>query len=433
MLATLALIAAAHGSLHFVDDDYPKALATARAEHKPLFVDFWATWCHSCLSMQRFVLSDPGMKPVADAVVWASIETETEKNKPVVEMYPLDGWPTFLLIDPDDETVMARFLGSGSVQDIRRFVQDGAQAYRSKGGKMDPAAAAQREGDQARIRGDLQASASAYGKAVALSKPGDAARPERLLLYATALRKLKGPEAARTCVQLGFKEARNTGDSVVAGDFTSAVNDCADRLPKGDPEAAKMRAFAIERMREVLAKKDAPLAADDRSDALASLSEMLDQSGRHPEALAAMQERGRILEQAAESAPDVTMASTFDAHRTDTYLYLREPQKAEQLLAMREKQVPNDYNPPARLARVLLEEKKLAEAEEAVNRALEKMPRSQRRVGVLGLKAKILKAEGKSTAAVVQEQLEVLRSLPKPQRNPEMEAKLEEQLKTASR
>src|SRR5712691_10394410 len=130
------LLASAHGALNFIPDDYSKALQEGRAQHKPVFIDLWATWCHSCLSMQRFVLSDPGMKPVADAVIWASIETETEKNKPVVEMYPLDGWPTFLLIDPDDETVMARFLGSGSVQDIRRFVQDGAQAYRSKGGKM---------------------------------------------------------------------------------------------------------------------------------------------------------------------------------------------------------------------------------------------------------------------------------------------------------
>jgi hypothetical protein len=127
------------------------------------------------------------------------------------------------------------------------------------------------------------------------------------------------------------------------------------------------------------------------------------------------------------------MASTFDPHRTDTYLYLKEPQKAEELLGKREKEMPSDYNPPARLARVLLEEKKLPEAEAAVDRALAMMPRAQRRVGILGLKAKILKAEGKPTEAVLREQLEVLRALPAPQRNPEQEAKLEDQLKTAAR
>src|SRR5204862_494366 len=199
MVPALLLIAVAHGSLHFIEDDHPKARARARADHKPLFVDLWATWCHSCLSMQRFVLSDPGMKPVADAVVWSSVETEREPNKPVVEKYPVDAWPTFLIVDPDTEGVLGRFLGSGTVQDMR-------------------------------------------------------------------------------------------------------------------------------------ANRDAPLAADDRSDALATLSEMLDVKGRHPEAVAAMQERAQVLEKAASAAPDATLASTFDAHRADTYLYLKEPAKAEKLL-----------------------------------------------------------------------------------------------------
>jgi len=82
---------------------------------------------------------------------------------------------------------------------------------------------------------------------------------------------------------------------------------------------------------------------------------------------------------------------------------------------------------------VLFEEKKLPQAEAAVDRALAKMDRGQRRVGILVLKAKILQAQGKSTSSVLREQLEVLRSLPKTQRKPAQEAELETALRTAKR
>jgi hypothetical protein len=328
--------------------------------------------------------------------------------------------------------VLARWLGSGSVQEIRAFVQEGARAYREKG-KLDPASAEQRKGDEARLRGDLAASAEAYSKALALSKPADPQRPERLALYANGLRKLKTPQSARTCVRLALKEMGNTGDSAIATDFIGYAESCAGSLPESDEDVLRLRALAIERIGQVLAKPDAPLAADDRSDALANLAELLDMSHRHDEAVAAMKQRAEVLEKAAAAAPDATTASTFDPHRTDTYLYLKTPEKAEQLLAQREKEMPADYNPPARLARVYLTEKKLPEAEAAVDRALKLMTRGQRRIGILALKAKILEAQGKSSAAVVREELEVMRELPKTQRNADAEKKLDEQLRKTAR
>ena len=51
--AILAALLAASGSslgsapkevLPFIADDYPKALAAARAEHKPIFLETWAPW-----------------------------------------------------------------------------------------------------------------------------------------------------------------------------------------------------------------------------------------------------------------------------------------------------------------------------------------------------------------------------------------------------
>ena len=246
-----------------------------------------------------------------------------------------------------------------------------------------------------------------------------------------ALARTKTPEAARECVDLALRENDNTGATSIVTDFLAAGDHCASQLPEGDHKRAELREKSIARVQGLLARTDVPLSVDDRSDAQASLMEWLDISGQHDRALEVARARAKLLEQAAESAPDATMASTFDPHRTDTYLYLKQPEKAEQLLAEREKQMPDDFNPPARLARVLLEEKKVPQAEAAVDRALAKMTRGQRRIGVLSLKSRILQAEGKPTAAVVQEQLDVLWQLPKSQRDPELEAQLRKKLADA--
>ena len=41
---SLATPALAAGTLPFTSDDYPRALADARARHLPLVVDVWAPW-----------------------------------------------------------------------------------------------------------------------------------------------------------------------------------------------------------------------------------------------------------------------------------------------------------------------------------------------------------------------------------------------------
>jgi tetratricopeptide (TPR) repeat protein len=428
----LAAAAAANASgIQFIEDDYPAALAQARKEHKPVLVDTWASWCHTCLSMQRFVFPDPGLRPVKDAVVWLAIDSENPKNNAFLDRFPLDAWPTFLVIDSREERVVGRWIGAASVNDFRAFVHEGARAAGSE--KHDAATAALHKGYEARAKGDFAAAAEAYRKAIELTRKDDPARPERLVLLSMALLRAKTPEAARECVQLALREMDRAGDTSIATDFLATADGCAQRLPAGDPQVAQLRERSIERLKWLLARAGTPLSADDRSDAQSSLKDLLDAAGRHEEAVQVMRARAKLLEEAAANAPDATLASTFDAHRTETYLYLKEPQKAEQLLSQREKQMPDDYNPPARLARVLLEEGKLPEAEAAVDRALAKMTRGQRRIGVLGLKARILEKQGKPTAAVVQEQLEVFRELPKTQRSPEQEAQLQKKLAEAQR
>jgi hypothetical protein len=44
LLASSLAASAAKEVLPFIADDYPKALAAARAEKKPIFLETWAPW-----------------------------------------------------------------------------------------------------------------------------------------------------------------------------------------------------------------------------------------------------------------------------------------------------------------------------------------------------------------------------------------------------
>src|SRR5262249_25461603 len=61
--------AAPRAPLVFLEDDMAGARARASAAGKLLFVDAWAPWCHTCLSMRNFVLSDPSLAPLAELAV----------------------------------------------------------------------------------------------------------------------------------------------------------------------------------------------------------------------------------------------------------------------------------------------------------------------------------------------------------------------------
>lgn len=415
--------------LPFLEDDYPRALETARAARKLLFVDAWATWCHTCLSMKRFVLDDPGLGSVRDAVVWLAIETEADRNREFVEKYPLDGLPTFFLVDPEREEVAARWLGAATANELRAFVQENAAAFAARQGGGGPALLAARQGDRARQRNDLPGAVAGYREAVRRSAASDPQRPERLVLLASALARLGTPEAVRECAALGLAEMGRTGSSAVAADFASVAASCGSRLPAGHRDGPRLRAAAEARLAALAADLAAPLSVDDRSDALANLAELQQAAGRAAAAQATLRTRAALLERAAAAAPDPFLASTFDAHRTDTYLALGEPEKAEKMLEERSAQMPEDYNPSARLARVLLEEGKLGAAEAAANRALRRMTRGPRRASLLQLKERILRARDKPRGEVLREELDVLRALPSPQRKPARERELEAELR----
>lgn len=80
-----------------------EGLAQAKAEGKPLFVDFWATWCKNCLVMNQTVLKDPAVLAELDGVVKVKFQAEDFSKSPVKEIaehFKLVGLPAYFMLRP---------------------------------------------------------------------------------------------------------------------------------------------------------------------------------------------------------------------------------------------------------------------------------------------------------------------------------------------
>jgi len=142
-----------------------------------------------------------------------------------------------------------------------------------------------------------------------------------------------------------------------------------------------------------------------------------------------LEERAALLERAAARARTPDARAVFDSHRLGTYLDLGEPERAIAMLQASERDLPDDYNPPARLAAAYKAMKKYDEALAASDRALAKAY-GPRKLGILQTRADIYKEKGDSAGArkTMEEAVQLAESLPEGQRSEKAIANLKKKL-----
>lgn len=387
----------------FIEDDYAKALKTAKAGKKLLFVDAWAPWCHSCVAMKEQVFSRDSFKAFEKDVVFASIDTEKTKSAGFLEKFPVNVWPTLLFIDPTSEKVVLRWLGSADEAQMQALLT----AARA-GGDADRAFGANEDG-----------AVEKYEAALKSGSP-DA----RLLLSALAAMSMakKNDVCARTVLEQ-LPSFATPQDRAVALSYGLW---CALELREG-----KERTQTLDQLVPAAQKAlTSGVLPDDVSGLYEALVEERAQAKDADGAKALAAQWLAYLGGEAAKAKTPAERAVFDAHRTSAALVSGQAEKMVAPLQQSESELPTDYNPPARLALIYRELAKYDDASAAIERALKKCKEGPRKLRLFETKASIQKKRGDEAGATktLQEALAYAKKLPKSQLSEKRLAALQAQV-----
>jgi len=360
--------------------------------------------------MRAFVFTDAKLERHAGRFVWLSMNTEEAGAGPFLEKFPVDGWPSFFIIDSKTEKVALKWPGSATVPQLERLLDDGARAL--KGAATGPDA--QLAAEDAAFAAGQHEEAARLGAQLAAKAPRDwPGRGRAVEVWILSLSELKQWE---TCARTALQERDGLPRTPAYVDVVSMGLACAGELPKEAPARAGLIAPLEKAAQELVDKRDVAIAADDYSGLFGSLADLREERGDAEGARATAEAWAKYLEGEAARATTPEGRAVFDPHRMTAYLKLKQPEKALVMLQASEKALPDDFNPPARMASTLKEMGKYPAALAAADRALG-LARGPRKLRIYSTRAGILQKQGdlKGAKKTVDDALAFAGTLPRVQ------------------
>jgi thiol:disulfide interchange protein len=101
--------------------DYKAALEQADESHRPILLNFHATWCGVCKAMDKEVFS---RQDVAGALSgWMAVSIDVDRETGLSNQYRVEVLPTFVMLDSTGREVL-RHEGYISVDDFIKTIQN---------------------------------------------------------------------------------------------------------------------------------------------------------------------------------------------------------------------------------------------------------------------------------------------------------------------
>jgi tetratricopeptide (TPR) repeat protein len=374
--------------------------------------------------MRAFVFTDKALERYAGRFVWLAIDTENGKNSKFLQKYPVHALPTLYVIDPKREAAVIHYVGGATVPQLTKLLNDGESAYRAK--SQSPADALLASAEKLAAEGLADESIKLYQQAIAKAPKSWPRFSRAAESYVVALA-MKGDSAA--CAEEARTLYPRLKGTPSGANIASAGLSCATELDEKNPKRAELLASLEPAVREAFDDTKIVMSGDDRSGIFSALVDAREAAKDEAGAKKLRQDWIAFLEQEAAKANTAEQRAVYDPHRLSLYIEAKTPEKAIPMLEQTERDFPNDYNPPARLAAAYKAMGKYDEALAAIDRALAKSY-GPRRIGQLRTRADILIARGDKEGArkTLQEAIAYAKALPSGQRSERTIAALEKKL-----
>src|SRR5438270_226885 len=363
--------------------------------------------------MRAYVFTDKSLERYAGQFVWLSIDTEDAKNAAFLKAHPISVWPTLLILDPKDKVVF-RYAGGGTVPQIRKLLDDGQHAFRGAHSKADTLLV---RADALAGQGKQAEAAKAFDEAIAAA-PKDwqrLGRASESLVFAL-LQSHNSQQCAERALAL-YPRVRGTSSAV---NVASTGLSCATDLDAKSWNRSELMSGLEKATRETLAAADKiKMSADDRSGLYESLVDARAQAKDEASAHKLREEWAAFLEGEAAKAKTPDQRAVFDSHRLTVYLGLKQPEKAIAMLEQSERDLPKDYNPPARLISAYRAAGRFDDSIAASDRAL-KLAYGPRKIGIYRIRVATYLAKGDKASArkTIEEAIHYAESFPAERRRP---------------